>query len=118
MWGKRFPLVPRKTGELDVWVQVCVRLSEPMSSTDGEGPPVVGYYRNLGLRMPGPQPKSYLERLIQDGAVDWEDSEVGEVDPMALDADVRSCVTAPDADGVWYRSGRIYFSEEDGAGAA
>jgi hypothetical protein len=109
MWGKRFPLAPPTGGEIDVWVQVCVRLSEPMAKADREGPPIVGYFRNLGIRVPGPQPKAFLERLIPDGTVDWDETEVSEVDPSSLDSDLRSHVTPPDADGVWHRSGHMYF---------
>jgi hypothetical protein len=117
MWGKRFPLAPRTGGELDVWAQVCVRLLEPVPGSDPAGSPMVGYFRNIAVRLPGPQPKSFLEHLIPDGVVDWDETEVSEVDPSSLDADVRNCVTAPDKDGVWYRSGRMYFPEDDSGGA-
>lgn len=117
MFGKRFPLAPRSTGELDVWAQVCVKLSESMPASDGVGPPMVGYYRNLGVRISGPQPRGFLERLFPDGVIDWSDTEVSEVEPSSLDRELRNCVTAPDADGVWYRSGRMYFSEESSGGA-
>ena len=117
MFAKRFPLAPRVEGELDVWVSVCVRLAEPMPRADGAGDEVVGYYRNIGIRILGAQPKQFLERLIPDGTIEWDDTDVGEVDPSSLDGETRACVTAPDADGVWYRSGRMYFSEDEGADA-
>ena len=58
---KRIPLAPRKSGEMDLWVQVCVQLSEPLPAADGIGPSFVGYFRNIGIRVPGPQPRTYLE---------------------------------------------------------
>ena len=111
MWGKRLSLSPRSGNELDVWIRVCVQLSEPLASEDGR-PPAVGYYRNLGVRIPGPQAKAFLERLITDGAVDWNDTEVEEIEPASLDSDIRKLVTLPDDNGVWYRSGRMYFAQE------
>jgi hypothetical protein len=117
MFGKRFPLAPRVEGELDVWVSVCVRLVQPMPRADGAGEEVVGYYRNIGIRIPGPQPKQFLERLILDGTIEWGETDVGEVELSSLDRETRKCVTAPDADGVWYRSGCMYFSEGEGANA-
>lgn len=117
MWFKRIALKPRTGDELDVWVRVCVRLSLPLPGADG-GAPAVGYYRNLGIRIPGPQPKAFLERLVTDGAVDWRDTEVTEIEPASLGRDVRAAISAPDADGVWYRSGRMYFPEDDHAGDA
>lgn len=111
MFDKRLPLTKRGSGELDVWVQLCVLLSQPRLSPEASGRPVIGYFRNFGIRVPGPQPKAFLESLITDGSIEWEDTEVNEVDPMSLDEEVLACVTVPDALGVWYRSGRIYFSE-------
>jgi hypothetical protein len=118
MWFRRFPLPPRKAAEVDVWVQACVHLLKPVTVADGSGPPAVGYFRNVGLRIPGPQPRSFLERLFPDGIVDWSETEVTEVNPSTLDRDIRALVTAPDSDGVWYRSGRLYFPEDDLPGAA
>ena len=117
MVEKGLLLAPRGRGELDVWVEVCVRLSQSLPASDGVGPPVEGYYRNVGIRVPGPQPKAFLEGLFRDGAIDWNETEVTEVEPSSLDPELRSYVTAPDADGVWYRSGRIYFSEDNGGDA-
>jgi len=101
------------SGELDVWVQVCVILSRPRPSVKDSDRAVIGYFRNFGVRILGPQPKAFLESLIADGAIEWKDTEVNEVDPLSLDEELRACVTAPDAQGVWYRSGHIYFSEDD-----
>jgi hypothetical protein len=86
-----------------------------MPNSDGAGALVVGYFRNFGIRIPGAQPKAFLERLITDGTIEWDDTEFNEVDPSSLDRELRSCVTAPDADGIWYRGGRLYFPEDDGA---
>jgi hypothetical protein len=116
MFRRPFPLPTRRDGQLDVWANVCVRLHTPLLSTNGaDEPPVVGYFRNLGIRLNGPQPKNFLERIIDDGAIDWSDTTVAEVDPQSLDGVVREKVTAPDDSGVWYRSGRMFFPEDDAA---
>jgi hypothetical protein len=117
MFAKRLPLAPLREGELDVWVTVCVRLSSPVDDVgDPSEPPAVGYFRNLGIRLPGAQPKSYLEKMIADGSIDWNETEFYEVDPTTLDRDIRKRIVAPDENGVWYSSGRIYFPEAERAG--
>jgi hypothetical protein len=91
MWGKRFPLRPRSGDELDVWAQVCVRLSAPLPSADSEGPPMVGYFQNFGIRMSGPQPKTFLERLI------WTEQLIGtrpKYVKSSLRRSVETCVAA------------------------
>ena len=116
MFGRRFPLPARSEGQVDVWATVCVRLhTAPNSTSDLDNPPVVGYFRNIGLRLNGAQPKELLTYIIDDGAIDWNDTSVSEVDPQLLDAVIRKAITAPDASGVWYRSGRMYFPESEDA---
>jgi len=116
MFGTKLPLAPLREGELDVWVTVCVRLTEPLHNVgEPNEQAAVGYFRNLGIRLPGPQPKRYLEQLIPDGSIDWNETEFREIDPASLDQDVRKQIVAPDARGIWYSGGRIYFPGE-GAG--
>jgi hypothetical protein len=108
----RFPLPPRREGELDVWVTVCVRLNEPLHGVgESTDPPAVGYIRNFGIRLLGPQPKPYLEHLISDGTIDWDETEFNEIDPHSLDRATRKQIVSPSAKGIWYKSGRIYFPE-------
>jgi len=116
MLGEKLPLAPLREGELDVWVTVCVRLTEPLHNVDTPtDPPVAGYFRNFGIRILGPQPKRYLEQLISDGHIDWNETEFREIDPASLERDIRKGIAAPDANGIWYSSGRMYFPAE-GAG--
>jgi len=116
MVAPNLPLAPLRDKELDVWVTVRVRLTEPLPSAgDEDEPPLVGYFRNFGIRLPGPQPKRFLEQLIPDGSIDWSETEFYEVDPASLERDVRNRISVPDENGIWYSSGRIYFPA-DGAG--
>lgn len=114
LWS-RLPLQPRREGELDVWVTVCVLLKEPLQGI-GEcaHAPTVGYFRNFGIRLLGPQPKEFLERLISDGKIDWGESDFNEIDPISLDRDIRKQIVPPDENGIWYKSGQMYF-QDDGA---
>ena len=116
VFGRPFPLDPPESGQLDVWATVCVQLAVPFR--DPEDPshaPCVGYFRNFGIRLNGPQPRHFLEHIIDDGIVDWEDTEVTEVDLERLDQTIKECVSEPDKNGVWYKSGRMYFPEGDDA---
>jgi hypothetical protein len=116
MFWRRFSLDPPDAGQLDVWATVCVRLAVPFRDPeDPDHPPCVGYFRNFGIRLNGPQPRHFLERVVEDGLVDWEDTKITDVDSQRLDRTIRKHVSEPDENGVWYRSGRMYFPEEDGA---
>ena len=116
MSGSIIPLAAPRDAQLDVWVVACVLLAEPLLQRDDpELPPAVGYYRNFGIRLNGPQPKQFLEKIIPDGLVDWDDTEVKEVDPTTLDEEIRSRISPPDQSGVWYKSGRMYFPADDAA---
>jgi hypothetical protein len=53
-----------------------------------------------------------LERLITDGTIEWSDTEFNEVDPSTIDRELRNCFSPPDAEGIWYRSSRIFFPAE------
>ena len=46
----------------------------------------------------------------------WAETEFNEIDPASLDRATRKEIVQPDENGIWYRSGRIYFPEGDGAG--
>jgi hypothetical protein len=117
MFKRRFPLPDRSEGQVDLWATVCVRLNAALNSTsDLDNPPVAGYFRNFGVRLNGVQSKELLTYIIDDGAVDWDDTSVSEIDPQLLDDVIRKAITAPDASGVWYRSGKMYFpASEDTA---
>jgi hypothetical protein len=113
VFGRRFPIEPPEPGQLDVWATVCVQLAVPFRDPeDPDHPPCVGYFRNFGIRLNGPQPRHFLERIIGDGLVDWTDTEITEVDVQRLDQTIRKSVTEPDENGVWYKSGRMYFPED------
>jgi hypothetical protein len=108
------PLDQRREGEIDVWMTVCVLLKAACPEVDSApGKSVSGYMVNVGLRLPGPQPIAFLERLFPDGEVDWDESEYYQIDPAELDDELRKQITRPDKDGVWYRSGKIFFGGQN-----
>jgi hypothetical protein len=108
------PPGPRSEGEIDIWMTVCVLLDVPNEEEEGDpGKSASGYMMNLGLRLPGPQPKSFLEKFFPDGVVDWEETEYYQVEPAELDEELRKHIEIPDRDGVWYRSGKIFFGSEN-----
>jgi hypothetical protein len=116
LWN-RLPLKQKRDGELDVWATVCVHLKEPLHVVGAPNdPPAIGYVRIFGIRMPGPQPKQFLENLISDGVVNWDETEFYEIDPNSLDRATRKQIVSPDEKGIWYKSGRIYFPERVDAG--
>ncbi|MBL8516959.1 MAG: hypothetical protein JNM76_08315 [Betaproteobacteria bacterium] len=111
------PLDQRREGEIDVWMTVCVLLDASIPEVGGApGDSVLGYMINVGLRLPGPQPKASLEKLFPDGVVDWDETEYYQVDPGELDDELRKHVSVPDKDGVWYRSGKVFFGDKNNAG--
>ena len=117
MFRIKLPLEPLAHGERDVWATLSVKLTEPIRTTDDPPePPLIGYFRNFGVRLRGDEPHRLLERLIDDGSVDWGDSEYREIEPASLDRAIRKRIVAPDTFGVWYRSGRMFYPAENGAG--
>ena len=116
MFWDKLPLPPLSSGERDVWATVCVELTSPLQSAEDPDKPAVGYFRNFGMRLRQEDPKQHLERLIADGHIDWEESELREVEPGKLARDVRKRITGPDSAGIWYQSGKMFYPGENSAG--
>lgn len=115
-WTKRQRIHQPGADEVDVWVNVCVMLATPLPGSSGDGArPIVGYYQNFGVRAPRGETKQVLERSIADGTIDWSESEETDVDPNAVDDDIAQRVSEPDHNGIWYKSGRIFFAEDQDA---
>jgi hypothetical protein len=68
-----------------------------------------GYYVNYGIRTAAERVRDLLFRTIEDGKIDWEDTEWSLVDPSTLDRTVRKEIKPVPAEGIWYVSGRTYY---------
>ena len=107
-------LGPPESGPDDYWVLVHVRLFSPLASADASTlRQLHGYYRNLGIRSAPNRIQLHAAEAIDDGTIDWSDSEWNLVDPSSLDATVRSRITPVTPEGVWYTGGRLFYSDSD-----
>jgi hypothetical protein len=108
LFGRRKlpPLVPPLC---DYSLSVCVELAAPLSVGESSERPVVGYFLRLGVRSTPDRLRSFVESAITDGAVQWNDSTYEEARPDAWDASFRKRFTPVEGEGIWYRSGRIFF---------
>ncbi len=97
----------------DFRVVLCV-LPNP-GTVDGSGAwpqsDAVGYYWTLGIRVAPERLRALLESLVTEGVIHWDETEFERVDPNALEPSIRSRAEPVDAEGVWYKSGRVFFSE-------
>lgn len=101
-------------GVLDYWATVHVRLHVPIQDIDDpEGTPIRGYYRVLGVRAEPNRIRDLLTSAVSDGAIDWRDSECRVVDPETLDQTIQRQVQPVAGEGVWYRSGHIFYADTD-----
>ena len=98
----------------DFWVSAEVRLSTPIDVVDeDESRPVIGYIRNFGIRATHERLSSVVTAEITDGRVLWDHTEWYEIDPSTLDSVIRKRILPVDGEGIWYRSGRAFYPEDD-----
>ena len=93
----------------------CVRvmLREPFGPHEGvEGPSVLGYFREFGLVGSTEASKETVASFVDDGEILWAESELNEVNPRDLERSLKRAIR-PIEGGVWYVSGRAYFTEEE-----
>lgn len=89
-----------------------VRLHSPIHDVENPtGTPVQGYYQVFGLRAEPNRVRALLTIAVPDGAIDWRDSECRIVDPETLDQAIQRQVQPVVAEGIWYRSGRMFYSD-------
>ena len=70
----------------------------------------VGYYRVLFLSaLADDSANSILADYVKDGNIDWQDSEVTEIDLDSNKEEVRSKCVGPSGIGIWWASGRVLF---------
>jgi hypothetical protein len=93
------------------WVLAHVVLAEPLPINGGPDV-VVGYYQTFGVACAPNSVRELVERQVQDGTIDWADSEVSPVDPARLDPEVLSLALPLAGPGVWYSSGRSFHGAE------
>ncbi len=101
-------------GVEDFWATVHVKLNEPIYITDDPGRcPTQGYYRNFGVRADPSEVPDVLLRSVDDGQIDWSESEWHTTDVSRLNEAIRQFVKPVAGVGVWYRSGRIFYADPD-----
>lgn len=112
-WRNRTLKQP-KEGFSDFWatvdVQLHVRIEE---STDSSSPPVIGYFQTLGVRVKSDQVRAVLDSAITDGSINWSESGYDLVEISTLDRDIRRQVVPVGDEGVWYSSGRVFYTPEE-----
>jgi hypothetical protein len=88
--------------------RVCVSLTEPIASAEGDSPPVVGYYRVLGFWCEPDGVRPLLSAEVQDGTIDWKETSWSERRPSDVDEPMKRNVVADSK--IWFRSGRMFFN--------
>jgi hypothetical protein len=71
----------------------------------------VGFYRNFGLRASPDRLRSLLEAQTPEGRIRWDRTDWQRVSPEDIDPDIMRLVTPVENEGVWYKSGHVFFSE-------
>jgi hypothetical protein len=108
-------LEPAESGQGDFMAQVHVRLLVPLADPDESiARELHGYYLNLGIRSAPHRVELVVAQAIDDdGVIDWNDTEWNLVDISTLSATIRSRIKPVTSEGVWYASGRIFYSDSD-----
>lgn len=98
------------------WIVVCVRLPEalPVQDAESSGIPasVTGYYQKFGVTQASPEEACRLVvgQISPPGFLDWGDSVVSTVDVKRLDSQILARSGDWTRPGIWYKSGRIFFT--------
>ena len=109
-------LPPAPPGLGDFWATAHVKLisSIPVENReDPTGTPVQGYWRNFGIRAAPKRVQAILAEAVTDGAIDWLETEWSLIDPDSLKREIRACFEPIAGEGIWYKSGRIYYADPD-----
>ena len=106
-------LPPPTEGACDFWAVVNVKLREPVYRNDAAACPTQGYYRGFGVRANPSKVHEILLRAVDDGEIDWSESELDPIDVSTLDGAMRKQVTPITGDGIWYRSGRVFYADPE-----
>lgn len=97
----------------DYSLSVLVDLATPLSIVGSSKPPAARYLRRLGVRSTPDRLRSFVENAVPDGAIRWDESTCEEACPDAWDASLRERFTPIDGEGIWYKSGRVFFPRDE-----
>lgn len=97
----------------DFWVVICVRPKPGTSAGNSPWlpPASVGYFQKVGVRAIPERLRAVLETMVAEGAISWDETDFERIDLSDLDPDVLSRAKPIETECVWYRSGRVFFSE-------
>ena len=111
---KRTPLPEPPEGHGDFWATVHVKFPEPVYDVDDPAEaPAQGYYRNFGVRARPTNVPEVLAGAVEDGRIDWDDTEWRLVDPVSLERDIRKQIQPLSSEGIWYKGGRVLYADPD-----
>jgi hypothetical protein len=90
---------------------ICVTLHAPREVIDqAETKTLTGYYMTLGITATSAEAaKGLISEEIDDGDIDWEESELNDRELSTLDRDISKHCDDASREGVWYRTGRAMF---------
>ncbi|HXK40028.1 MAG TPA: hypothetical protein VJ837_04305 [Candidatus Paceibacterota bacterium] len=90
-----------------------IEVEHAQGDDEDESPPIVGYIRKFGVRATAETLAKLVTNEVPDGHILWDRTEWHEVNPETLDADIRKRMVAVSGEGIWYRSGRAFYPEDE-----
>ena len=95
-------------------VTVHVKFRVPLTDPDDPaGTPAQGYFQNLGIRAVPARVPVILTETFTDGVIEWTETEWELVDLSNLDRAIRRNIEPVEGEGIWYRSGRALYADDD-----
>lgn len=101
------------------WFVLCVLLHQPLrgepdsDDEDDRARELIGYHTCYGVTAEAAsEARRLVEEAVQDGTIDWSDSEVSRVDPQRLHRNIRARSKNWTVRGIWYRAGRALWTAE------
>lgn len=94
---------------------ILVWCHNPFETTDTDGLKqiVKGYYLNVGVSaISETQARDLIAHAVEDGEIDWNDSEFQEAEWASLHPLIRESFESSEKDGIWYKSGRVFFPDD------
>ena len=105
---------PAPDGFLDYWIKAHVILREGAFEWEDGEQPNIGYFQIFGLRCRVGSFTAIVAQAVEDGAVDWDESEVSTRSPSSFSWSFRRNFQPSDGqpEWFWFRSGRVFYTEE------